>query len=558
MNQHMGPTTARGSHRSRRGRIARTVIASAAVLGCGAAQAFEIETDTPDLKLRWDNTFKYSNAFRTKDRSDRIMADFRTDDGDQNFSKGLISNRIDLLTEFDASYKNLGARLSGAAWYDTVYNKRNDNGSPATSNNTSVPFNEFTEATRDRMGRDAELRDAFVFAKGSVGDVAGTLRLGQHSVIFGETLFFGGNGIANAQGPIDLVKLLNVPGTEYKEVLRPVPQVSGQFQLTPRLSLGAYYQFRWEKTVLPPAGSYLSTLDFVGEGAESVVPPGIVSPNGLFNRRGDLEPKNSGQGGLQLRYRFESIDAELGLYAARYHDKTPQIYLTLDGGFNPDGLVHAYAQNIRTYGASLSTTFGDFNLAGEVSVRHNVPLVTDPQVILPIAPRDNDSNPAYAVGKTMHVNVSTVYNLPQSPLWDGGFLLGEIAWNRRLSIDANRAAMDPNTTRDAWALRFLFLPSYYQVMPGLDITVPIGLGYNPGGKSSAIFAFNGGVRRGGDFSLGVNGEYNKVWQFGVNWVHFLGDADSFLTPPNDNAAFLSYKQALKDRDFISLNVKRTF
>jgi hypothetical protein len=539
-------------HSDRRRRHARIAAAAlAAMCPVSALHAMEIDTGSPDVKVRWDNTFKYSNGFRLKERSPRILADVRTDDGDQNFDKGLISNRIDVLSEFDLTYREMGLRLSGAAWYDTVYNRRNDNTS-STSNNVSVPANEFTKGTRDRMGRKAELMDAFVFAKGHLGDMPGTVRLGRHTLIFGETLFFGANGIANAQGPIDLVKLLSVPGTQFKEVLRPVPQVSGQLQLSPEATVAAYYQVRWEKTVLPPAGSYLSTLDLVGEGAEAAL------PGGVFPRQPDMKPKNSGQVGVQFKYRLASLDAEVGLYAARYHDKTPQIYLHLDDQFSPSGLSHVYAQGIRTYGASLSKTFGDVNVASEISMRDNTPLVSDPQVVLAIAPRDNKGNPAYAVGRTLHAQVSAVYSLPTTPLWNGGFALGELAWNRRLSITANPAALDPNTTRDAWAFRILMLPAYYQVLPGLDLTVPIGLGYNPGGKSSAVFAFNGGVRHGGDLSIGLNGDWQNSWQFGFNYVHYLGRAESFLIPPNQNTSFLSYGQALKDRDFLTFTVKRTF
>jgi hypothetical protein len=530
----------------------KALIAIAAVwMPSIAAHAAQIDTDVPDLKIRWDNTVKYSDAFRLKGRSPLIMSDIRTDDGDQNFDKGLVSNRIDLLSEFDASYQSIGGRVSAAAWYDTVYNKANDNDSAPTSNNVTVPYNRFTPDTRRRMGRDAEFLDAFVYAKGNVGDMAGTVRVGRHAVVYGETLFFGANGIANAQGPIDLVRLLAVPGTQFKEVLRPVPQISGQLQVTPQMSLGAYYQFKWEKTILPPAGSYLSTLDFVGEGAQSVFP-------GVFVRAADESAKNSGQGGVQMRYRLEAIGAEIGLYASRYNDKTPQIYLTLDPAFQPASLVHTYAQDIRTFGASFSTSVGDANVAGEVSVRDNTPLVSDPQVILPTAPKNNSNDPAYAVGKTLHGQVSTVYSLPTSVLWNGGFFLGEIAWNRRLSVSANAAAMDPNTTRNALAFRLLMIPSYYQVMSGLDITVPIGLGYNPSGKSSAVFAFNGGVRHGGDLSLGVTGDYQNKWQFGVNYVHYLGAAAPMLTPPNSQTSYLSYGQPLKDRDFLSFNIKRTF
>ncbi|HWH80843.1 MAG TPA: DUF1302 family protein, partial [Burkholderiaceae bacterium] len=400
------------------GHLARFAAVAASV-HAATAYAFPIDVGNPDVRLRWDNTFKYSNAFRLNERSDKVTADARTDDGDRNFGKGLVSNRIDWLSELDVTYGQFGARLSGAAWYDDVYNKKNDNNSPATSNNISVPHDEFTAGTRDRMGRKGELLDAFVFAKGSLGDMSGTVRLGRHALVFGEGLFFGGNGIGNAQGPIDLVKLLNVPSSQFKEVLRPVEQVSGQLQVTPKLSLAAYYQLKWEKSIIPPAGSYLSTSDIAGEGAESAGP---------FVRQSDIKARNSGQGGLQLRYRF--TDVEVGLFAARYHDKTPNFYLTLDPAtFAPSGLVNAYAEGIKTYGASFSTVAGGVNIAGEMSVRHNVPLVSDPQVVVAGA-ADNAGRAAYAVGKTAHAQLSAVYLLETTRLWQGGVLLAEVAWNR--------------------------------------------------------------------------------------------------------------------------------
>ncbi|WP_442975101.1 DUF1302 domain-containing protein, partial [Salmonella enterica] len=157
----------------------------------------------------------------------------------------------------DVTYRQFGARLSGAAWYDTIYNRHNDNDSPATVNSASVGPNEFTDATRKLHGRRAELLDAFVFGKFDLGGSPLTVRLGSHTVVYGESLFFGSNGIANAQGPVDIVKLVTVPGSQFKEILRPVNQVSGQYQATETVSLGAYYQFEWRKTRIPAAGSYL-------------------------------------------------------------------------------------------------------------------------------------------------------------------------------------------------------------------------------------------------------------------------------------------------------------
>ena len=130
----------------------RTAIAAAVLTHCAIlpqAWALEIATGNPDVKLRWDNTIKYSAAWRLKDPSDMLVnnppASINQDDGDRNFGKGLLSNRLDLLSELDASYKSFGIRLSGAGWYDDVYNKSTDNNSPFTSNAVSVPNDRFTD-----------------------------------------------------------------------------------------------------------------------------------------------------------------------------------------------------------------------------------------------------------------------------------------------------------------------------------------------------------------------------------------------------------------------------
>ena len=55
-----------------------------------------------------------------------------------------------------------------------------------------------------------------------------------------------------------------------------------------------------------------------------------------------------------------------------------------------------------------------------------------------------------------------------------------------LSVEKNRQALDPNASRDALGFRALLQPTYYQVFDGVDVTVPIGLGYNFKGRSSAV------------------------------------------------------------------------
>ncbi|HHK4245087.1 TPA: DUF1302 domain-containing protein [Pseudomonas aeruginosa] len=537
-------------------RVAVLAAAIGAAFPGSNALAIEIDTGDSDWNVRWDNTLKYSVAYRLHSQDSNLteaptLGGLYPDilsQGNRNFDRGLVSNRLDILSELDVSYKNIGARVSGAAWYDDIYNKNTD----------SDTQRHFLDDTEELHGRDAELLDAFVYMRGAIGDGQATVRLGRHSLIYGESLFFGGNGIANAQGPIDVVKLLSMPGTQFKEILRPVNQISAQYQINPRLSVGAYYQFEWERSVLPGAGSYLSSFDIIGHGSGT-----IQSLTGPTRNGGNINAKDSGQGGFQVRFSPEGSDFEYGLYAAKYHDKTPSnIYANLaalipiPGGAVPyfDSYNQVFAEDIKTVGASASTSVGSFNFAGEASIRWDAPLVSNLQVAVPGVPADNDKHSLFARGKTAHVNLSTIYSLDPSALWDGGILLAELAWNRTLSVTDNRDARDPRSTRDATAFRVLFEPNYFQFFDGVDLSVPIGLGIGLDGRSSAVSQAGFGTRHGGDWSVGLKANYMQTLEFGVNYVNFFGKKDPLL----DEDANFTYGQSLADRDFISAYVKKTF
>lgn len=538
-------------------KIASLAAAIYAALPISNAYSMRLDMGSSDWTVRWDNTLKYSLAYRLNEQDSNLTnaptvnglyPDIQSQ-GNRNFDRGLVSNRLDILSELDVSRDWFGARVSGAAWYDDVYNKNTD----------SSDQRHFLDDTQELHGRDAEVLDAFVYAKGNVGESGqGIVRLGQHSLIYGESLFFGGNGIANAQGPVDVVKLLSVPGTQFKEILRPVNQISGQFQINPQWSVGAYYQFEWDRSTIPGAGSYLSTIDVLGHGSGTV-----DSLTGPTVNGGDISAKDSGQGGFQIRYKPEGTDLEFGFYGAKYHDKTPSaIYANLTGVVvTPAGPApifgsynQVYAEDIKTAGFSVSTSVGSFNFAGEASIRWDAPLVSDLQPVAPGVVADNDENAIFARGKTAHVNLSTIYLLDPSSLWDGGTVLAELAWNRTLSVTDNPGALDPNSTRDATALRVLMEPAYFQVMDGLDITVPIGLGIGLDGRSSAVNQAGFGVEHGGDWSVGVKATYLQDIEFGVNYVNFFGRKDPVL----DEAGTFTYGQSLADRDFISAYVKKTF
>ena len=534
---------------------------AAALLGCSvlsAAHAVEFDTGNPDLKVRFDNTVKYSNAFRVKSQENKLVADSNLDDGDRNFNKGLISDRLDLLSEFDISYQKVGARVSGAAWYDDVYNKSNDNNSPGTVNSYSVRYNQFTEDTRDLHGRGAEVLDAFVYGNYDIGDdMWGVARLGKHSLVYGESLFFGSNGIAAGQQPIDAVRALTVPNSQYKELGLPVKQFSTQLQITPTVSVGGYYQFEWERNRIPGAGSYFSPADLLDEGGERIVvgrePDG--TPAASFYRGRDITARNSGQWGLQLRYRSDALDTDFGLYAINYHDKNfqTQIRPGVGVGNRPDQIgeyMLVFPEDIRAYGFSANRGFGDINVGFEASVRDNAPLVSLTMTDL-AGNGDNNGNPLYAVGRTGHALLNMIYVMPTSSLWDTANLMSELAWNRTLSVEKNRDNLDPNGTRDATAIRVAFSPTYFQVMDGVDLSVPMGFSYGIDGRSSAVGGF--AQAKGGDYNIGLTADYLKSVTFTLAYTGYYGPS-----APINIDGIKTFKQTNADRDFLSFSVSHTF
>ena len=399
--------------------------------------------------------------------------------------------------------------------------------------------------------------DAFVFGGWALGDGQKlTARLGKHALQYGESLFFGDNAIARAQGPIDVSKLLASPNAQFKEIVRPVSQVSAQFQATPRVSFGGYYQFHWEADRLPPAGSYFSTAnipwgssqpEFVG------IPSGPIAGNYVLSSGADKNPKNSGQFGAQVKWRLDETD--LGFYYARYHDKGGQLYGNLNV-VNPlaSSWYYVFPESIQTVGASVSQSIGDINFAAEGSVRDKQPLRSTNMMY----PSAFAGAPAYATGKTAHLNGSWLASLGPNFLARETSFIGELAWNRVLSANDPQSQLDAGRTRDSTALQFIFSPSYRQVLPGLDLSVPLGLRYTLDGNSS-ITPWD--AKGNGSASLGLEGNYLGVWQFTLNYTHYIGQAVPFVDYSpllSGGSAIYGHGNPLADRDYVALSLRRTF
>lgn len=518
-------------------RMVRAALVHAAILAWGgapAAMAVELYHDDA-LDVRWDNTVRYTAAFRLFPQdSALLLANPNWDDGDRNFNPGLISNRLDLLSELDITSGDFGLRVSALGWYDSVYHERNDNDSPATFNPFSVLHDEFTKDVRMLHGSDIWLGDAFVHGSFDLGGIPASFRLGRYALLWGESLFFGDNSIAAGQAPSDVMKELEQPGAYAKDVFLPVWQASAALQLTDNVSLSGYYQFAWRKDQLPGSGSYFSYADYQDAGGERV----ILFPGHFLYRADDRHGSDTGQFGLSVQVNGDQ--ANYGFYALQFNAKEPQLYAFVGAPSRGDGLYRLfYPDAIQLYGASVSTYVGDNNVAGEISYRSHMPLVSGPVVVPAGTPLDTQKA-LYAVGDTLHAQVSTVTTFAASPLWQRADLGAELAANDRLSITKNPSALDPTRDRFAAAFQMNFTPQYFEVVPGLDISIPIGFGYGLIGNSSTDETQEA---RAGNFEIGLSGTFRAVWQGNLSFTHFIGD------PAH---------QPLADRDFIAFSVQRTF
>jgi hypothetical protein len=529
-----------------------TLALAAAAFDAPAAELFQSD----GWDLRWDNTLRYTAAFRLFPYSNAVVADPNADDGDRNFAPGLISDRLDLLSEFDLSNGPFGIEASGAFWYDTVYHQANSNDSPATFNPYTVPHNRFTHATEILDGQDADLLNLFAYGSLDAGDIPVSFRVGRHTLLWGESLFFANNGIGAGQAPIDAIKAASEPEAEAKELFLPVDQVSLTVQPSPDLSFAFYDQFEWRRDRLPGSGSYFSDADYLDAGGERI----IVSPGEYLYRTPDNRPPASGQFGAAMHLMLGEVD--YGLYALQFHAKEPQIltYYSSSGGNNDGAYWLTFPSYIQAYGASFSTYAGESTLAGEISLRTNMPLVSQGLFALPgsggggyggfayAALRPPQVSPApalqavlaYPTGGTLHAQLSSVSTLSPGAFWQGADLSAEIATNDLLNVTGHPELLASGRDSFAAAFRAVFEPHYYEVLPALDLSLPVGLGYDLIGKSSVDASMNNGA---GDIELGISATYRTVWQGSLTYTHFIG-------PPD--------RQPFSDRDFVSISVQRTF
>jgi hypothetical protein len=596
--------------------IALTALA-AAICAIGTAQAGEIATGNPDLAIRWDNTVKYNYGYRINRQEDAILKSANFDDGDRNFNRGTVSSRVDLLTEFDVVYqKSFGARVSAAGWYDDAY-KKLDNTNVASSNHLgadgkpAIGMSDY--ARRYHKGASGELLDAFLFGSFDIADMPFNVKLGRHTLYWGESLSSPVHGISFGQSSVDFIKGYSVPGSDAKELYLPRPAASLQFSPTTELSVAAQYFFDWKPARMPETGSFLGFFDYAFQGSESFI-LGPLGPAAL--RFPDSNPKKQGDWGVSTRWSPAWLDGTVGLYLRRTADILPQANVRLAGlpaalvggagacaALIPGAAVAGanclfypatlgatsryqleYGGDIKVYGLSLSTSVAGVSVGAEVSYRQNMPIYSTPALLMPAG-----TNPAILAGlngKLGGAMIATAGGLPQegqvsgargntyhgvfnllgtaaqTPLFDSLVWNGELVWNRMNKITQGAAfyrGRDSYTgidkpTRDYVGLALGASPTWFQVRPGVDMSMPMAYSRGLKGNSSVQA---GGNKDAGNYSIGLAFDVRQKYRIDVKYVDFFG---ALVTDPVTGAVTSNagVTALLRDRGFVAATLKATF
>lgn len=362
--------------------------------------------------------------------------------------------------------------------------------------------------------------------------------------------------------------------------------------------------------------------------------PGAVSADFLrvYNGR-TYTPDDTGDFGLNVKWAPLWLDGSLGFYYRNTSDVLPNIVINpntaqtlvttdlcgaaVPGGgclsglgltpsqINP-GLPDAvplpsaaltgdagtynqfYADDIDIFGISLSKSLGGVSIGVDLNYRENMPLASVAATVSPgaaalgmpgfITSFDGDSDDAVAKGKTLHLVVNGLATFGDTPLWDSSTLLGEVAYSRWLSVDKNKQLFKgedwyrgaDKVTKDNYVLGVNFTPTWYQVLPGMDMYLPLSYSVGLNGNSAVQ---SGGNEDAGSYAVGIAADLYAKYRFDLKYVDNFGPFDTCETGTDGAApgaagnyacavgqatAFAGTPAQLKDRGMVTFTFKTTF
>jgi hypothetical protein len=583
-------------------RFTTTFISGLIVLAATPAQALEFQSG--ELSGSITSTISYGVSQRVEDRDPRLVSTGNggtgqsntTDDGDLNYDDDeIFSNIVKGIHDIGLNYRNYGAFARVKWWHDFELNN-------GTVPHGHEPTNAVANLELDDSGFNdlakfsgIELLDAFVFGEFEIGDKPLGMRLGKQVVNWGESTFIQGG--VNAINPFD-VSAFRRPGAEIKEGLLPVNMIYANLGATDNLNIEAFYQLKWEKTVIDGCGTYFSMLDFAGDGCDrvawfaaapdwmnyaNVIPGGVGIPPVRIpvNRSADREASDDGQFGIAFRYYADSLDTEFGAYYINYHSRIPYV----SGYRSTNGIGHAiggtnasyfldYPEDIELVGLSFATNIGATAVSGEISHRKDLPVQINSSEILAAAllwgtPGFSSSFSGNWAAATPGGVVQgwDPYDVSQAQITLVRFvehvmgasrltLVGEVGatyvhdlpslalqrYGRSAVFGRGTAGADPNrgyVSDSAWGYRAVAKLDYSNIFAGVSMSPQISWKHDVDGVSPTSEFQEDRQALG----LGVTFSYKDTYNLGISYTNYLNDGDF---------------DVLRDRDFISMNASVSF
>jgi hypothetical protein len=275
-----------------------------------------------------------------------------------------------------------------------------------------------------------------------------------------------------------------------------------------------------------------------------------------------MKPKNVHDNfGVYARWTDDAIGT-VGLYYRHFDELQPWSPL-IDS--NPRKWHLGWAQNVSLFGASWEGMLGDYSIGAEASYRLHTALNSSQ------TDSTKSITTAGATGNTFNAIVNFLYTLKPTFMYDTGSMQGEVAWTHLDAVTGNKAmykgigyaGCTTGTvgtgcdTRDAAALNMTFEPQWLQVLPSLNLSMPLKLGYGFYGNGASL---SGPTENAVSYSAGISAIYLSCYY--VTLAYNGGHAHHGPTATNivnGQQYFASGNGAYynNDRDWISLSLKTT-
>lgn len=485
-------------------------------LAAPSAQAFQFQLGDGAVEGALDSTFSVGATFRTRDPSERLLANVNGNDGNaRSDAWDAVYGPLKGVHDLQLNAGSYTAFFRASYFYDAVNDHMN-----------------LVEGARDRAVSNVALLDAFLQGRWFLtDDHILSWRVGNQVISWGESTFIGGS--LNDINTVDLTKL-RLPGSELKEALLPTPAIWASANLTDSLSIEAFYLLGFSRLRLDPRGTFFSTNDFISSGGRHFYAGGSV-----LNYQGRDMPSDQGQYGVALRYLAQQLaDTEFSLYFMNLHNHAPVVAGVRGGAGVDPGYIQTFPEDNRLYGIGINTHVGRAAVQGEYSYRSNKPLQMPDFVAGALGLGAYATLPSGTVIDSVdrravsQAQATITYAFGPTLSADQFLVIFESAYNRTHNLPSWSAA-----DTSAWGYNTKATMTWNNLIYGANFAPYLAHGHDVNG-TSADGTFIEGKK---SVSIGMSVDYKLAWNADISYTNYMGKSNPIF-----------------DRDFLALTLSYAF